>query len=49
MRRACTFYGELGDGVCVDCWDMKEGNRTAIAREKRNRKNKRNLGTEVAV
>jgi len=48
--KRCTNYGELGDGLCMSCWDRRENSKKAIAREKYRRKHVyKHRSTEVMI
>jgi len=48
-NRICSNYGELGDGICIECWDRLQENRTAMAREKYLRKHSKYNHKQVIV
>ena len=48
-RKECTNYGELGDGICITCWDKVQASGRARAHEKRSRRASKYVSTKVMV
>jgi hypothetical protein len=36
--RLCYAIGDLGDGICVNCWDRKRDKPTTVIKEKNSAK-----------
>jgi len=36
--KGCYTMSDLGDGICVNCWDRKRDKRTTVIKEKNSAK-----------